>query len=663
MRVPPANPESLKLVSLADVAKLAGVTRPAVSNWRRRHDDFPEPVRETGAVSLFDLTHVEAWLNKHQKKQVASTVREKIAAALNTVRTDITITRAAEIGMMVLGAHVIDPFDDWADPVEVGRRAERIVSYHVLDPRPGSESVDVVAAAPLVNALPSLVHEYGTVPVAEALIAEVTEQERGAAGWLTTPRGLADLMVALAGDLSGTVYDSVCGVGTTLLAIQQATGAKPLRIVGNEPERATYVLGALRMITHGVAATVRRQDSRFERQQADFVFTTPPFERDSDWDWLDQTIRKVNDGGQGFHVSPHTLLVRGGSDARQRAALIHQDVVEAVVQLPPDLYSGASVRSALWLLRPPKEAAAPTVLLIDARQAGTRRGSTVELAQKDIDDIVAIYRQWWKDGSPSKHELPAVAVAKEQLLAGECRLAASSWAGTDADVSSSLSRVQRARSRLRDRADALVRIPLPEQLTAGSGTPRPIHELIDSGEADLLRGLRLTPERLSRAGSGDTPVIWLGDLGDDLLATPSRKAELGTVRRDVPVSRWGDVVISVDGPEVRAAVVTGDGAVVEAPLQCLRLRRPSMARARVIAAMLSAGMPSVPYTEVRDLLVRWPSDEECERLDRSLDAAVRLRRTAVAAASEAEQLMSSILSALAAGAVPVDDHDRSAVFE
>jgi hypothetical protein len=79
--------------------------------------------------------------------------------------------------------------------------------------------------------------------------------------------------------------------------------------------------------------------------------------------------------------------------------------------------------------------------------------------------------------------------------------------------------------------------------------------------------------------------------------------------------------------------------------------------------VLSAGTPSVPYAEVRDLLVRWPSDEECERIDRSLGEMVRLRRTAAAAAREADQLMSGTLRALAAGAVPVDDHDRPAVLE
>lgn len=55
------------LVAAADIAPLAGVGRAAVSNWRRRHADFPEPVGGTPASPLFALPHVEAWLRDHGK--------------------------------------------------------------------------------------------------------------------------------------------------------------------------------------------------------------------------------------------------------------------------------------------------------------------------------------------------------------------------------------------------------------------------------------------------------------------------------------------------------------------------------------------------------------------------------------------------------------------
>ena len=41
-------------VTAADIARLAGVGRAAVSNWRRRHPDFPRPV-EANAVRVVDV--------------------------------------------------------------------------------------------------------------------------------------------------------------------------------------------------------------------------------------------------------------------------------------------------------------------------------------------------------------------------------------------------------------------------------------------------------------------------------------------------------------------------------------------------------------------------------------------------------------------------------
>src|SRR5699024_8762160 len=54
-------------VTAADIARLAGVTRAAVSNWRRRHDDFPSPTGGTSSSPLFPLAQIRAWL-EHQNK-------------------------------------------------------------------------------------------------------------------------------------------------------------------------------------------------------------------------------------------------------------------------------------------------------------------------------------------------------------------------------------------------------------------------------------------------------------------------------------------------------------------------------------------------------------------------------------------------------------------
>ncbi|GAA5211556.1 hypothetical protein GCM10023323_43660 [Streptomyces thinghirensis] len=54
-------------VTAAGIARLAGVGRAAVSNWRRRHADFPKPVGGTETSPSFALAEVEGWLREHSK--------------------------------------------------------------------------------------------------------------------------------------------------------------------------------------------------------------------------------------------------------------------------------------------------------------------------------------------------------------------------------------------------------------------------------------------------------------------------------------------------------------------------------------------------------------------------------------------------------------------
>ncbi|WP_411976796.1 helix-turn-helix transcriptional regulator, partial [Streptomyces sp. ICN988] len=54
-------------MTAAGIARLAGVGRAAVSNWRRRHADFPKPVGGSETSPSFALADVEAWLRAQGK--------------------------------------------------------------------------------------------------------------------------------------------------------------------------------------------------------------------------------------------------------------------------------------------------------------------------------------------------------------------------------------------------------------------------------------------------------------------------------------------------------------------------------------------------------------------------------------------------------------------
>src|SRR6185312_8853525 len=54
-------------VTAAQIARIAGVGRAAVSNWRKRHADFPAPVGGSETSPTFSLLAVEEWLRAEGK--------------------------------------------------------------------------------------------------------------------------------------------------------------------------------------------------------------------------------------------------------------------------------------------------------------------------------------------------------------------------------------------------------------------------------------------------------------------------------------------------------------------------------------------------------------------------------------------------------------------
>ncbi|MGW3581547.1 N-6 DNA methylase [Streptomyces rubiginosohelvolus] len=74
-------PENATEVTAAGIARLAGVGRAAVSNWRRRYADFPQPVGGTGTSPSFALSEVEQWL-RDQGKLAEVPLRERVWQAV-----------------------------------------------------------------------------------------------------------------------------------------------------------------------------------------------------------------------------------------------------------------------------------------------------------------------------------------------------------------------------------------------------------------------------------------------------------------------------------------------------------------------------------------------------------------------------------------------------
>ncbi|MFC8790827.1 helix-turn-helix transcriptional regulator [Streptomyces cinereoruber] len=94
----PVDPEEGDTVFLAEAARMAGVGRAAVVNWRRRYDDFPAPVAGTDVRPRFERSAVVAWLLAHDKLAVPAGV----PSATLTLRSDDTGERRFRLDDPVL---------------------------------------------------------------------------------------------------------------------------------------------------------------------------------------------------------------------------------------------------------------------------------------------------------------------------------------------------------------------------------------------------------------------------------------------------------------------------------------------------------------------------------------------------------------------------------
>src|ERR1700732_1132485 len=72
-------------IPAAAIARLAGVGRAAVSNWRRRYPDFPKPVAGGPGSPMFSRAQVEDWLTATGKAdQLATAGRTETGTQLLT---------------------------------------------------------------------------------------------------------------------------------------------------------------------------------------------------------------------------------------------------------------------------------------------------------------------------------------------------------------------------------------------------------------------------------------------------------------------------------------------------------------------------------------------------------------------------------------------------
>ncbi|MEU6543033.1 N-6 DNA methylase [Streptomyces sp. NPDC046859] len=379
-------------VTAAEISRIAGVTRATVSNWRRRHDDFPAPSGGTDSSPLYDLEEVRAWL--------ASRGQHTAATPSGELRTTLRLREPAGAGasdlLVLVLAAARRPADELTDllagsDADLVKRANEAAAG-VADVVPETESVRFTDVdTTVLRALLLCVRDEGA-QAALGVLAERELEDSAASGAYRTPAPLADLMAGLVPGAPARVLDPACGSGT-LLTAAAARGARELYGQDSVPVQARRTaVGVTLTASEGTQVTVRTGDSlradAFPDLTVDAVLCNPPY-GDRDWGhdelaydsrwaygfppraeselaWIQHALAHLEPGGHAVLLLPPATASRS-SGRRIRAELIRSGALRAVAALPPGAAVPLHIGLQVWVLQRPEPTrpAYQTVLFVD----------------------------------------------------------------------------------------------------------------------------------------------------------------------------------------------------------------------------------------------------------------------------------------------------------
>lgn len=299
--------------------------------------------------------------------------------------------------------------------------------------------------------------------VFEELIRFANERSNETAGDHYTPREVIALMVQLlfALDDDGlskpgvvrSIYDPTAGTGGMLSVadeyLRRMNPGIQLSLYGQDYNDASYAICKADMVIKGqdvdnIALGDTLTEDAFDDKKFDYGLSNPPF----GVDWKDQRayvddehtklgfngrfgpgtpavsdgamlfllhlvskMRKPEDGGSRMAIvlngSPLFSGGAGGGESNIRKWLLDNDLVEAIIGLPKDMFYNTGITTYIWVLTNRKaDDRKGRVQLIDAREMFTklRKGlgsKRNELSPKNIETIVGLYAGF-EDGEHSK---------------------------------------------------------------------------------------------------------------------------------------------------------------------------------------------------------------------------------------------------------------------
>lgn len=246
-------------------------------------------------------------------------------------------------------------------------------------------------------------------------------------GEFFTPQEVGELLAKIViGDKKevNKVYDPCCGSGGLLLKFAKILGKENVKdgFYGQEINLTTYNLCRINMFLHDINYnnfSIEREDTllhpaHWNNEPFDAIVSNPPYsikwvgkenpilindERfapagvlapssKADLAFTMHMLSWLSTKGTAAIVEFPGVLYRGGAEQKIRKYMIDNNYVDAVIQLPSDLFFGTSIATCILVLK--KNKTDNNILFVDATEECVRNTNKNKLSDENINNIIEL---------------------------------------------------------------------------------------------------------------------------------------------------------------------------------------------------------------------------------------------------------------------------------
>jgi type I restriction enzyme M protein len=263
----------------------------------------------------------------------------------------------------------------------------------------------------------------------EYLIKYFADSAGKKGGEFYTPAEVVRLLVQLVKPRAGhEVYDPTVGSGGFLIQShqyveEQGENSNDLALYGQDSNGTVWSICIMNMILHNITRfTIENADTledplileQGQIRKFDRVLANPPFSQNYSraavkfpsrfGEWCPETGKKADlmfvqhmlaslkPDGHMATIMPHGVLFRGGKEKLIREIFIQDDLIEAIISLPPGLFYGTGIPACLFVMNKNKpDALRGKILFINADREYAEGKNQNKLRPEDIEKIDFVF--------------------------------------------------------------------------------------------------------------------------------------------------------------------------------------------------------------------------------------------------------------------------------